>query len=140
MDTPKRWGLAVMVISVTLLAVAALRISPLWSGPALPDGATRLAISTARPHLLPTFGCATALLGPVRVTTAGDDMVFVSAEGGDTVKIVWPSGWAAWRLDGQGELVDRDGTVVAREGDVIHDRFGGGGSDDDAFHVCAIGS
>lgn len=138
MDSHKRWGLAVMVISVTLLAVAALRISPLWTGPALPDGATRLTLSTAEPHLIPTFGCATALLGPVRVTTTDDDMIFLTAETGEPVGIVWPSGWAAWRLDGRGELVDRDGAVVAREGDIIHDRFGGGGGDG-TFHVCAIG-
>jgi hypothetical protein len=138
MDTHKRWGLAIMVISVVLFAVAALRISPLWSGPALPDGATRLAISTAEPHLMPTFGCATAMLGPVRVTTTDGAMIFVGAESGEPVQIVWPSGWAAWRLDGRAELVDRDGTVIAREGDVIHDRFGGGGGDG-AFHVCAIG-
>jgi hypothetical protein len=139
MDSHRRWGLAVMVIAIVLFVVAALRISPLWSGPALPDGATRLTISTAAPHLMPTFGCATALLGPVRVTTEGDDMVFVTAESGEPVGIVWPSGWAAWRLDGNGELVDRDGTVVAREGDVIHDRFGGGTDDSEAFHVCGIG-
>jgi len=139
MDSHRRWGLAIMVVAVALFVVGALRISPLWSGPALPDGATRLSISTAAPHLLPTFGCATASLGPVRVTTAGDELVFVSAEGGQPVKIVWPSGWAAWSLEGRGELVDRDGAVVAREGEVIHDRFGGGVSDDGAFHVCAIG-
>lgn len=140
MDSHKRWGLAIMVIAVVLVAVAALRISPLWSGPALPDGATRLTISTASPHLIPTFGCAAVLLGPVRVTTVGDDMVFVSAESGEPVNIVWPSGWAAWRLDGQAELVDRDGTVVAREGEIIRDRFGGGLGLGDDFHVCAIGS
>lgn len=138
MDTHKRWGLAVMVISVTLLAVAGLRISPLWAGPALPDGAMRLTISTAEPHLIPTFGCAAALLGPVRVTTSDDNMIFVTTETGEPVGIMWPSGWAAWRIDGRGELVDRDGAVVAREGDIIHDRFGGGGGDG-TFHVCAIG-
>ena len=139
MDAHRRWGLAVMIVAVVLVAVATLRISPLWSGPALPDGATRLTISTAPPHVLPTLGCATAMLGPVRVTTAGNDMVFVTTETGAPVQIVWPSGWAAWRLAGVGELVDRDGTVVAREGDVIHDRFGGGSDERDAFHVCGIG-
>ena len=139
MDSHRRWGLAIMVVAIALFVVGAIRISPLWSGPALPDGATRLSISTAPPHLMPTFGCPAALLGVVRVTTVGSEMVFVSEDGGQPVKIVWPSGWAAWRLDGLGELVDRDGNVIAREGDVIHDQFGGGVSDDGAFHVCAIG-
>jgi hypothetical protein len=46
---------------------------------------------------------------------------------------------AAWRVDGRAELVDRDRSVVGREGDVIEDRFGGGLGLDDAFHVCVIG-
>jgi len=140
MDPYKRWGLAVMAVAVVLFAVAALRISPLWSGPALPAGATRLTLTTAAPHLVPAMGCALALLGPVLVATAGDELIMASVETGETVKVIWPSGWAAWRLDGQAELVDRNGTVVAREGDVIHDRFGGGTGNGDGFHVCEFGS
>jgi hypothetical protein len=139
MDPYKRWGLAVMAVAVVLFAVAALRISPLWSGPALPAGATRLTLTTAAPHLVPAMGCALALLAPVRVATSADDLIVVSVESGETVKVIWPSGWAAWRLDGQAELVDRNGTVVAREGDVIHDRFGGGTGNDDGFNVCEFG-
>jgi hypothetical protein len=52
---------------------------------------------------------------------------------------VWPSGWAAWRLDGRAELVTREGAVVGREGE-LSEGFGGGTGDDDAFHVCIIGS
>lgn len=125
---------------VVLLAAAVVRLSPLWPGPALPAGATRLHIATAAPHLVPTLGCPTALLLPVRVTTADDDLIFLSVETGKPVQIVWPSGWAAWRVNGRAELVARNGLVVAREGDVIEDRFGGGVGVDDAFHVCDIGS
>jgi hypothetical protein len=51
---------------------------------------------------------------------------------------VWPAGWEAWRLGGRAELVDRDGTVVGREGDVVSG-FSGGLGADDAFHVCVVG-
>ena len=36
------------------------------------------------------------------------------------------------------ELVARDGTVVGREGDIV-EGYGGGASDDGAFHVCISG-
>ena len=124
---------------VILLAVAALRLSPLWPGPALPEGATRLHIVTEAPHLVPNLGCTTALLGPVRVASSDDDLTVLSVATGEPVQVVWPSGWAAWRVDGRAELVARDGSVIAREGDVIEDRFGGGTGVDDAFHVCIIG-
>lgn len=124
---------------VVLLWAAALRLSPLWPGPALPPGAMRLHIATEAPHLIPNLGCPAALLGPVRVATVDDDLIVVSVDSGEPVPVVWPSGWAAWRLEGRAELVDRDGTVVAREGEVIEDRFGGGVGLDDAFHVCVIG-
>ena len=88
---------------------------------------------------MPTLGCNTALLLPVRVATSGDDLIVISEATGETVPVVWPSGWAAWRLHGRAELVDRDGSVIAREGEVIEDRFGGAGGVDGAFHVCLIG-
>jgi hypothetical protein len=42
------------------------------------------------------------------------------------------------RVDGRAELVGRDGSVVAREGEVLDD-LGGGNGADNAFHVCIIG-
>lgn len=122
-----------------VLATAVFRLSPLWPGPALPAGATRLHIATEPAHLVPTLGCPAALLGPVRVATQDDNLIVVSVATGEPVKVVWPSGWAAWRLGGHAELADRNGSIVAREGDVIHDRFGGGEYGDGAFHVCEIG-
>lgn len=124
---------------VILLAFAALRLSPLWPGPALPDGATRLNIATAAPHLVPNFGCPAGLLAPVRIATAGDDLIVLSVPTGEPVKVVWPTGWMAWRIGERAELVGRDGSVVAREGDVIENRFGGGATDDGAIHICIIG-
>jgi len=78
------------------------------------------------------------LLTPARVAVAGDSLVLVPPAGGDPIKIVWPTGWRAWRLGGRAELVSGDGTVVGREGDVISG-LGGGTGTDDAFHVCEIG-
>ncbi len=122
-----------------LLVAAGLRLSPLWPGPALPEGATRLHIDTAAPHLVPNFGCPAALLAPVRVASSGDDLIVLSVETDELVQVVWPTGWAAWRVDGRAELVDRFGSVIAREGDVIENQFGGAAGDDGAIHICIIG-
>ena len=140
MSRRRRLVVLAMIFGVPLLLFGVWRCTPLWPGPALPAGATRLHIETATPDLLPSFGCPAALLGPIVVTTAGDEMVFISdTPSGQPVRIVWPSGWAAWREDGRGVLRDRDGAFIAYEGDTIQDRFGGGVGLDDAFHVCVIG-
>jgi len=135
----RRKPLVIATLAVIVLAAAVFRLSPLWPGPALPAGATRLQINTEPAHLIPAAGCPTALLAPVRVATDNDDLVVVSIETGEPVKVVWPSGWAAWRVGGRAELVDRDGSVIGREGEVMHDRFGGGEGADGAFRVCEIG-
>jgi len=122
-----------------VLAAAALWVSPFGPGPSLPVGATRLHINTATPHLMPNFGCPAALLSPVRVATADDELIVVSVETGETVTVVWPAGWAAWRLEGRAALVEGDGSVVAREGDVIEDRFGDGSDDAGKVHICVVG-
>ena len=103
------------------------------------QAATRLQISTAAPHVWPTTACPLALLLPVRVASDDGTLVVVSAETGDPIDVVWPAGWAAWRIDGVAELHARDGSLVAREGDVLDD-LGGGSGDDGAFHVCIVGS
>jgi hypothetical protein len=122
-----------------VIVVALWRWSPLWPGPGLPLHATRLHLETEPLHLVPALGCPTALLGPVRVATAGDDLVVVSLDSGKPVRVIWLAGWAAWRLAGRAELVDRGGGIVGREGEVMRDRFGGGSDGDDVFHVCEIG-
>ena len=130
---------AILAGVVLLLAPATFRLSPLWPGPALPPGATRLHVETEPAHLVPAFGCTTAALAPARVATAGDDLILLSPATKEPIKIVWPSGWAAWRLNGRAELVTREGAIVGREGEII-EGFGGGTGLDDAFHVCIIGS
>ena len=106
-------GIAVVLL---LLTLGLARLSPMWSGPSLPAGATSLALATEPAHLLPTMGCPLALLMPARVAVEGDSLVLVPEAGGDPIKVVWPSGWKAWRLAGRAELVARDGTVIGREG------------------------
>ena len=139
MSRRKRRLLAIFAVVAVLILAAVVRLSPLWPGPALPNGATRLNILTAAPHLVPAFGCPAALLAPVRVATSGDELTFLASETGEPVQIVWPSGWAAWRINGRAEFVDRDGSVIAREGDVIENRFGGGMGDDGRAYICIIG-
>ena len=128
--------IAIAAVGVIVLGAIALRVLPLFTGPALPAGATRLHITTERPNL--SFGCASALLSPVRVATSGDDLILVSVESGDTVRVVWPSGFAAWRVGGRSVLADPWGSVVGRDGDVL-DSLGGGAGDDDGFHICPFG-
>jgi hypothetical protein len=125
------------IFVVILLGVVAWRLSPLWPGPPLPPNATPLHIETQAPHLVPNSGCPTALLGPLRLAISGNDLIFLSAESGEPVEVVWPSGWVAWRIEGRALLVDRDGSVVGRQGEVIPAQFGGGIGADDAFKVCA---
>lgn len=128
-----------LVLGVLASGAAVFRLTPLWPGPGLPTGATRLHIETTPAHLVPTFACQTALLAPARIVTVGDELVLISSFDAKPVKVVWPSGWAAWRLDGRAELVDRDGAIVGREGETL-EGLGGGVGVDDAFHVCVIGS
>lgn len=140
MNERRRSVAIVILVAVGLLVLAvALRLSPLLPGPATPPGATRLVITTAAPHVWPTTACPLALLLPVRVASDDGTLVVVSVETGDPIDVVWPAGWAAWRIDGVAELHARDGSLVAREGDVLDD-LGGGSGDDGAFHVCIVGS
>jgi hypothetical protein len=129
----------VVIVVAVGVVVAVWRWSPLWPGPGLPPHATRLHIETQPLHLIPALGCPTAALGPVRVATSGDDLIVVSPETDHPIRVDWPAGWAAWRLGGRGELVDRGGGVIGREGDVIGPFGGGMDIADEAFVVCEIG-
>jgi predicted amidohydrolase len=127
---------AVGVIGLLLLAFVALRVAPLFTGPALPDGANRLQLATASPNV--SLACATAALASVRVSTSGDELVLVSVDSGQPVRVVWPAGFAAWRIDGRSVVADPWGSVVGRDGDVL-DSLGGGLGTDDAFYICPFG-
>lgn len=129
----RAWTLVVVAV---VFGAVGLWLLPLITGPALPAGAVRLHIETARPAL--TAGCPTALLLPVIVATSGDEAVLVTVETGEPVAVVWPAGFAAWRVDGRAVIADPWGGVVGREGDVL-DGLGGGTGPDDAFHICPYG-
>lgn len=107
---------------VTLAAVV-WRVLPVFTGPVLPAGATRLEIATEPPNF--NTGCAAAALGPVRVATLGAKLVLVGVASDETIEVVWPAGFAAWRVSGRAVVADPWGNVVAQDEDVL-DNLGGG--------------
>lgn len=73
-------------------------------------------------------GLAAGFVGVLRGGSDATGRYQVWAESGGTrTHLVWPSGFVAW-LDPL-EVVDRDGRVVAREGDVIQVAGGAGAAD-----------
>lgn len=127
---------AFVATGVVILAIVAVVVSRLFTGPALPAGAQRLHIVTAAPNL--NMGCPLALLSPVRVSTEGQELILVLVESEKTVRVVWPAGFGAWRTDGRAIVADPWGSVVGREGDVL-DGLGGGTGLDGAFQICPFG-
>ncbi|HEU0234967.1 MAG TPA: hypothetical protein VFR14_00860 [Candidatus Limnocylindrales bacterium] len=128
--------LTIAAVVLVIVIAGVLALVPLWTGPAVPHGATRLHIAVASPGI--PFGCTAALLAPVRIASTADELIVVSVESGEPVRVVWPGGFAAWRLDSLAELVGPYGNVIGREGDVLDD-LGGGAGTDGAFHVCGLG-
>jgi hypothetical protein len=132
---PRTALITLVAAGLVLFVAVALSLVPLWTGPALPAGATRLHITT---DSSPRFGCMAALMLPVRITGSEDELTLVSVASGEPAPVVWPSGYAAWRIGGRAVLAGPYGNVIGREGDVL-DRLGGGLGPDDAFHVCGAG-
>jgi hypothetical protein len=56
---------------------------------------------------------------PARIERSGSELIFVSVKSGQPMAVYWPAGYSARLVDGVGELVADDGTMVGREGDVI---------------------
>jgi hypothetical protein len=123
------------LVAAAALALMGAQLMGCNAHSALPLG---LAVEDPAPFLPSgaTWACAQALAGPVRPERDGQMLVFVSLDTETTAKLVWPRGFSARLLDGQAELIGRDGSVIAREGDDLRDL--GGGSTGDGFHVCSI--
>jgi hypothetical protein len=67
------------------------------------------------------------------LATEGDSLV-LRASTGDTIRVVWPSGYRVQQDGGKPVLVDWLGSVKARDGD--HIQATGGLGTDDRFHAC----
>jgi hypothetical protein len=127
--------------------------APASSGPA--SGSPTPAVSSSKASVSPTPtgdflqihtelplpsdqppACLLASLGsPERLTRSGTDLALVNVNTGQQTTIVWPYGFVARLVDGKAELVAPDGSVVAREGDLLKV---GGGFALPGFHVCEI--
>ena len=118
------------VLSLVLATGLAAACSPSYSGEtayALPSGAMVISLPTqADPR---ATGCVLLRLGPVRVDwDASQRSVSFGGE-----KVLWPRGYSARLLpNGRLEIVAPDGTIVARDGDMVE--FNG----PDYQHVCSV--
>jgi hypothetical protein len=64
-------------------------------------------------------------------------LLVLEREDGRTFPATWPTGYSAEHRDGEAVVLDGDGDVVAREGEVV--RIGGGGEDvSGTVMVCSI--
>lgn len=129
----RRVGL--LLVAVTLIGAGFLVLGPCRPAP-LPPGATPLALLTQPwrlwpPNLFPA--CPLALLLPIRVERYGGALVFTAVDSSEErVSVVWPSGFSARLLNDRAELIAPDGSVLAREGDVISN-IGGGSAENSDF-------
>ena len=75
--------------------------------------------------------CNAARLVPVTVGHADGRLTFRNGQGAE-LSLVWPDGYRARLVNGIGELLDPNGSIVARDGDTLSG-IGGGG---DPFTIC----
>ena len=102
-----------VVVAVVLMGTAGLfRLSGFYPGPALPAGATALALGTKPAGPLPGYCPGGSVVPPARIAVSGAALVLVPEAGGEPLNVGFPHGWAAWRIGGVAELVSRDGVVV----------------------------
>lgn len=95
---------------------------------------TRCGISI---ETLPNAPCAGTDVGDFRVVVKDGSVGLQSVDDGTVSGVVWPSGFSAERRSDGIALLDADGAVVAREGQVIH--IGGGRGGTGTISVCDIG-
>lgn len=143
-DAPFAATLALAVGACSLLPIE--RVESGWIVPTpfpLPPGAQAvpLVIATLPRPLRPDIeygACPLALLSPVRVEyRAGDQrpVHFHAVASGEEIRIRWPEGFSA-RLNPALAIVAPDGSVIARDGEVVDGLSGGNLDRDDSFTVC----
>jgi hypothetical protein len=76
-----------------------------------------------------------AALTPIRVERDGTSMVFADETSGNRLQVVWPNGYSARILNGRAELVQPNGLVLARDGDVISN-LASGAADNGDLVIC----
>jgi hypothetical protein len=134
-----RWVLGLFVV-VAVLAGAAVFFFVPYRPASLPAGAMPLTLRTQPWKLWPlSFGCGMAGLTPIRVQRDGVSMVFADEAGGNPLQVVWPSGYSARLMNGRAELLPPDGSVLARDGDVISG-LASGAADNGDLLVCLDGA
>jgi hypothetical protein len=126
-----------VAVACALAVVGAIQLTGRSAHSALPLG---LAVEGPAPPLPSgaSWACPQAEALPVRPAQDGQTLVFISLDGKRTVDLVWPRGFSARLLDERAELIGRNGSVIARDGDVLDGIGGGLGSTGDAFHVCSV--
>ena len=134
-----RWALGLLVAIALVAGVAVFLLVP-YRPASLPTGAVPLTLRTQPWKLWPlSFGCAMAALTPIRVERDGVSMVFADEVSGNRLPVVWPSGYSARLMNGRAELLPPDGSVLAREGDVISG-LASGAADNGDLLVCLDGA
>lgn len=134
--TRTRWALGLLV-AVALVAGAAVWLLGPSQAAVLPANAVPLVLRTQPWRLWPPvgFSCGMAGVTPIRVERDGGSMVFADATSGNRSQIVWPNGYSARLMNGRAELVPPNGSVLARDGDVISGLSGNAQDNGDTF-IC----
>jgi hypothetical protein len=132
------WALGLFVVVGLVASVAVFVLGP-YQPASLPTGAAPVTLRTQPWRLWPSFGCPMALLAPIRVERDGVSMVFADEAGDSRVQAVWPNGYSARLLNGRSELISPDGSVLARDGDVISG-LASGAADNGDLLICLDGA
>ena len=129
-----------LLVAVALMAGVAVLVLVPYQPASLPASAVPLTLRTQPWKLWPlSFGCGMAGLTPIRVERDGVSMVFADEVSGNRLPVVWPSGYSARLMNGRAELLPPDGSVLARDGDVISG-LASGAADNGDLLVCLDGA
>jgi hypothetical protein len=84
------------------------------------------------------FSCGGVGIAPFRIERDAETLRYVDVASGNVRRLVWPSGLAARLVDGAAILYASNGSVVARENEVI-DNAGGCPREDGSVLVDQLG-